>query len=323
MAKLPKQVQAQALAAEEFDNQVRAGNTPPTPEIPEPQEPPQPAAATPPASEPRPPQDEAVVWKNRFQTLQGKYNAEVPQLHAQVRTLTESVQALTKKLEEQPAKSTDKSTKLVTKEDVDAFGEDLVDMARRVAREEFGDREEAYQQKIAELKQELQQARGEVGQVVEDNAQQARVRFFKDLDAAVPKWSEVQQTQECQEWLASRMPGSRATWDQALKAAANDLDVETVAEIFGSFYEKHPALNPKKPAAKPAAAAQKELQRQVTPSRAASTPTQTAQKRTLSAREYEQESMRQMRLMQSGKWQEAQALEAELNLALAEGRVTV
>lgn len=326
---LPKQVQAQADALEQFEKQVAQarGAAEPKPEEPQPPDPegsaPAPASAPTPAEAPKPADDDSSTWRQRYLSLQGQYNSQVPALQQQVQTLTDSVAQLTQQLKtkEVAPPTPEPEAELVTKKDVDAFGEDLVDLARRIAKDEFGKRESKYIKQIEALQGQLAEARGQVGEVVESTAKTANERFFETLDARLPGWDKVQATAECQEWLGTRIPGTTATWDMALKDAASRRDVKTVVEVFDAFFGKHPALNPNASAPAPAPAKQ-ELQRQVAPSKsAASTPSANA-KRTYTGAEYQAESMRLMRLMQKGQVEEAGRLDAELNAALAEGRVT-
>lgn len=327
---LPKQVQAQADALEQFERQVAEARSAAEPKPDEPNPPPKdpegsapaPAPAPAPADPPKSADDDST-WRQRYLSLQGQYNSQVPALQQQVQTLTESVAQLTQQLKtkEAPAPEPAPEADLVTKKDVDAFGEDLVDLARRIAKDEFGKRESKYLKQIEALQGQLAEAKGQVGEVVESTAKSANERFFETLDARLPGWDKVQATAECQEWLGTRIPGTTATWDMALKQAASNRDVKTVMEVFDAFFAKHPTMNPTAKAPAPAPAKQ-ELQRQVAPSKSsASTPTANT-KRTYTGAEYQAESMRLMRLMQRGQAEEAGRLDAELNAALAEGRVT-
>lgn len=325
---LPKQVQAQADALAEFEKQVAAGNTPaddpkPTedpPADPAPEPTPQPQEPAP--AEPPKPAEDADKWKQRYLSLQGQFNSQVPALQDQVRQLTETVTQLTAKLEQQTTKPVEpqEPSELVTNKDVEAFGEDLVDLARRIAKEEFGKRESKYIKQIEALEGQLAAAKGDVDNVAQNQAQTAMDRFFEGLTKAIPTWQEVQATEECQTWLTTRVPGTRATWDQALKQAAADRDVAAVVEVFDVFFEKHPNLNPKAKQQK-ADSAKQELSRQVAPGKSTATA-QPQGKRTYSQQDYWNESQRQLTAMKQGRMEEAQRIEAELDAALREGRVS-
>lgn len=326
---LPKQVQAQAEALAVYEQQVEDAKSdgPKPDETPnaDPAQNPNLQSLEPVATEPpKPAEDDPnnATWRQRYQSLQGQFNSQVPALQQQVRQLTESVTELTVRAEQAQARAQaePEQTDLVTKTDVDAFGEDLVDLARRIAKEEFGKRESKYVKQIEQLQGQLSEATGQVGEVVQSQAVTANERFFAGLANALPTWEMTQSSAECQAWLSTRIPGTTATWDQALKDAASKRDVTAVVEVFEVFYEKHPALDPK---AKPAAQsnARQELQRQVAPGKSSASTAQQTSKRVYSAREYEQESMNQLRLLQRGDVEGAGRVEAELNAALAEGRI--
>ena len=266
--------------------------------------------------------DDASLWRQRYQSLQGQFNSQVPALQQQVRQLTDTVGSLTEKLEKQVVQppNVDEQIELVTKTDVDAFGEDLVDLARRIAKEEFGKRESKYLQQIDALEGKLTEATGQVGEVQQTQAAATTERFFENLNQQLPTWEKIQSTTECQDWLGTRIPGVNLTWNQALLDAANSRNVSAVMEVFNAFFERYPAYDPKTQGQTQTSARQ-ELNRQVAPSKSSASSPQSTQKRVYTAREYEQESMKIMRLMQQGKKEDVRRLEAELDAAAAEGRI--
>ncbi len=331
---LPKQVQDQADAVAEWDRQQAEANKPPTAPAPtEPiavvapvvTEPVAPPAA--PVEPPKPPvvDEEAAKWKHKYQTIQGMYNSHVPQLQNKVKQLGEDLEKALRDVEAlktatKPAVS-GSPTSLVTPKDEEAFGKDLVDLARRIAVEQFAPVEERYQKQITELTKKLESS---VQEVTTGSEQTAFQTFLDRLSIRLPSWQQIQETPECQEWLSSRVPGTDFSWDAALKDAAKRKDVEKALEVFSVFFQRYPQLDPnKKPAPAPAPAPSAELQRQVSPNKSGSAaPTAAPNRRFYTSREYEQESMRQMRLEQHGRTTEAKQIEAELNAALAEGRIT-
>jgi len=264
----------------------------------------------------------SLTWKQRYQSLFGMYNSQMPALQQEVVQLKDTVKSLTDKLEKQVAQTpnVDEQIELVTKTDVDAFGEDLVDLARRIAKEEFGKRESKYLQQIDALEGKLTEATGQVGEVQQTQAAATTERFFENLTQQLPTWEKIQATTECQDWLGTRIPGVNLTWNQALVNAANSRNVSAVMEVFNAFFERYPAYDPKTQGQTQTSARQ-ELNRQVAPSKSSASSSQSTQKRVYTAREYEQESMKIMRLMQQGKNEDVRRLEAELDAAAAEGRI--
>ena len=328
---LPKQVQRQADAAAEYDRQLAAnqeakpdedqkaqqtGETPPTEQSKAAEPAPEPTLA------PVAQDDEDAKWKQRYLSLQGIFNAQKQQmteLTNTVASLTATIEQL-KTVQAQPVSASEPSNNgLVSEQDVEAFGADLVDLARRVAREEFGEREKAYKDEIRELKAKLQTTEGQVSQVASTQAATAQERFFDTLAARMPNWEQLQATPECQAWLGTTVPGTPLTWDAVLREAASRMSVDSVLEVFSAFVSAHPQFAPQKPNK----SANAELSRQVAPSKSkASTATPQGERRIYSATEYQAESMRVIRLAQSGKHDEAARLEQELDTALAEGRVS-
>lgn len=328
---LPKQVQDQADALEAYEKAVAEAkaaepNQEVNPEATPANEPVQqsqePVSAEPVKSVEDDPNSQ--TWRQRYQSLQGQFNSQVPALQQQVRQMTDSVEQLTARLEAaeaaKAAPQEPEMSELVTKTDVDAFGEDLVDLARRIAKEEFGRRESTYVKQIEALESKLAEAKGTVGEVVQSQAASAQERFFENLTTALPTWEAVQATEQCQTWLSSRIPGSTATWNDALVGAASRRDVPAVLEVFGAFFERNPSLNPSAKKQE-ADTARQELNRQVAPGKSSASTSTPTSRRTYTGAEFQSESMRLMRLQQKGSNDDAARLDAELNAALAEGRV--
>ena len=226
------------------------------------------------------------------------------------------------KLKEQKAEpqSEPEPSQLVTNKDVEAFGEDLVDLARRIAKEEFGRRESKYIKQIEALEGQLTKAEGQVGEVVQSQAKTAQDRFFENLNSTLPTWEAIQATDDCQTWLATRIPGSQATWNDALLNAANRQDVQSVKEVFDTFFEKYPAHNPSAKKQQQSNARQ-ELNRQVAPGKSTASTPSSQNGRIYTSADYIAESNRIVRLSQQGKHDQAMQLQTELDAAQTEGRI--
>ena len=324
---LPKQVQAQVHVAEEYDKQVAAAQqaAEPKPEDEQQQssEPePEKQSQEPVSVETPKPTEEDATWKQRYLSLQGQYNSQVPTLQQQVRQLTDSMDQLQVKLKEQKAEpqSEPEPSQLVTNKDVEAFGEDLVDLARRIAKEEFGRRESKYIKQIEALEGQLTKAEGQVGEVVQSQAKTAQDRFFENLNSTLPTWEAIQATDDCQTWLATRIPGSQATWNDALLNAAGRQDVSAVKEVFDTFFERYPAHNPSAKKQQQSNARQ-ELNRQVAPGKSTASTPSSQNGRIYTSADYIAESNRIVRLSQQGKHDQAMQLQTELDAAQTEGRI--
>lgn len=318
MAKLPKQVQAQADAAEAYDKQMQPVDESKVQQSSEPAEPAaqvqDPTPVAPVVTQTPDPQ-----WEQKFRSLQGIFNKQVPELQAKVRELTEEIGKL-KEQKPAPVAAPEPENRLVTDKDSESFGADLIDLARRVSREEFGKERQSYQKEIAELRSQLQKASTKVDQVEDATQRSTFDQFLDKLSNRLPDWKKIQDTEDCQNWLGTRVPGTDVDWNYALQRAANRMDIDGVLEIFGEFFNKYPAHNPVKPVVNDA---RSELEKQVSPSkpRGGSGPSAPQAKRIYTGEEYSAESMKQMRLEKAGKLKEAAVIEQELNAALMEGRV--
>lgn len=323
---VPQQIANQAAEVAAFEAQVAADREAAAkrqeaenPEPPEPPAPPTPAPAPPPASS-----DEAALWKQRFLSLQGMYNQQVPSLQRELKEMKEQMAELSKVKTATPPPESSKGKKLVTDQDVTAFGADLIDVIKRGAQEQVAAVSELYEGKIAALEQQLAQATQTVDTVTRVQTQSVQDSFFERLQSRLPAWQTIQDSAECQNWLSQRIPGSQNTWNDALVGAADRFDVNAVMEVFDEFFRAHPTQKPgQPPAPAPAPRNRSELERQVTPQKtsASNTSVPNGEKRTYTGKDYENISMQIVRLQQQGRNAEATALEAELNAALRENRV--
>lgn len=338
---LPAQVQAQLDAAEALQAQLAqpqpaeaAVNTDAPAANTDPEPPKEPESVDPTPTEPAPPaepknDDAYAQLEQRYKSLQGMWQSSVSRLNKaeqQVQDLTEKLQQAIEKLDQAaaaPAKPNEpQAASLVTDKDAEAFGTDLIDLARRVAKEQFGEREQQLLGQITKLEQRLAAQDAKLGTVAETQVASAQERFYSALDTGLPQWETIQATPECQQWLQTRVPGTRYTWNDALLTAANETDAPRALEVFDAFFAAFPALNPKKPSAPAPQSKRDELQRQVAPSKSAAAATAPQGKRTYTARDYEVEMQRVVQLGKMRQYDEQAALENELNAALAEGRVT-
>ena len=301
---LPKAIQDQLDAAEAIQQQLT--NQTAEPVIP-------PAEPNP---EPQPPAE--PDWKQRAKTLEGKYNAEVPRLHGQLKDLNTQLATALEQIHQlktaQPKPPEPKPQEFVTKDDEETFGSDLIDLSRRVVREEFAN---LAPQVVAEIRKEFAPIREQVGEVQKKTAQTEEERFWTSVDTAVPDWREIDQDPKWLEWLGEYDPLTGATRQESLNNAHTSLDSARVAAIFKVFKG---AFQPA-PAPAPQATNQKreELQRQVAPSKSRAATTAPAPERTWTAAEYERAF--DPRLSATMSADEISKLQTDADKAYAEGRV--
>lgn len=263
----------------------------------------------------RSPTDVADDFEQKYRTLRGKYDAEVPRLHQQVKELTEKVEQLSKAAEKpqavEPTKPKEKVS-LVTDADRAEFGEELIDVQRRVAREvaaEYQEQLEAQAKVIEELKAQVSNTGSQIGQMT----------FAQKLTQLVPDFEQVDTDERWVAWLNEYDPMLRAPRRTQAKAAFDAGDAEAVAHYVKLW--KASIADTQEPVK---AKRQAELEKQVAPNRTAnSARTQNVGKeaKIYSAREVEGVWNKIRVLNTRGQVDEAAKLEAEITAAYLEGRV--
>ena len=316
---LPKQVQAQLAEVEAYEKALEAQSNPQDGEldtetevVAETEEAPKLEKAKPADT---PPTDvEEETFKQKYKTLTGKYDAEVPRLHQQVREMTEATKQLReelKALKVEPTKSKEKVS-LVTDADRAEFGEDLLDVQRRVAREvseEYSDRLGQQDAVIQKLQKDLAATGSQVGEV----------NFSQRLAQLVPDFAQIDSDERWIAWLDEHDPMLRGPRKAQAQQAFNAGDVEAVAHYVGLWKETLAAPTAAKPN-------QAELEKQVAPNRSATsvrTQSTTQTSKIYSPKDADRAWSKVRTLNTRGQYAEAEKLEADLTAAYMEGRVRV
>jgi hypothetical protein len=316
---LPRQVEAQLRELEALEKQLTDAQNPapadPEPTQAEPPQDPQPAPAEPKPVEPTPTPTEPVVaeetWQQKYKTLKGMYDAEVPRLHADLRELKGQVDSLRKASETKPVEPAKPKAaeKLVTDADVEAFGQDLIEVQRKVAREvasEFRGELDAMRAENEKLREQLTSTGT---QVSEASFEQRLYRMVPDFEAvnANPKWIA---------WLNEVDPLLRAPRSSVAQQAFNRGDAEGVAHYVAMFKQTVAPAEQK-------ADKTDELERQLQPNRGATSAPPTSQKgKVYTNSDIEKMFRKAADLGTKGQLDAAKKLEAEIDAAFMEGRVT-
>lgn len=257
---------------------------------------------------------EDETFAQKYKTLQGKYDAEVPRLHQQIRDLNAKLQELEKAQKEPESEPTKPKEKVsyVTDADRAEFGEELIDVQRRVAREvaaEYQEQIEAQAKVIEELRSQVANTGSQIGQMT----------FAQKLAQLVPDFDKVDRDERWVAWLNEHDPMLRAPRRTQAKAAFDAGDAEAVAHYVNLW--KASVADTQEPVK---AKRQAELEKQVAPNRSAnSARTQSAGKESkiYSAREVEAAWTKIRTLNTRGQLDDAAELEAQITAAYLEGRV--
>lgn len=217
------------------------------------------------------------TYAQRWRTLQGQFNAEVPrlrgankELQARVAQLENLLSTLSSASAAAPsAQPQSPAQKLVTDDDVAEYGESI-DMMRKVTREEVG----SLHGKIAQLEGIIanltQSVSGsvipQVQRVAQQQAASAEERFWGNLAQRVPNWQQINNDQDFQSWLLEIDPLTNTSRQTHLEIAQRDLDVNRVVAFFNAFTAASGKFAPQATAQPNRSAS--ELEKQVAPGRA-------------------------------------------------------
>lgn len=204
--------------AEEALNRLKS---PPQQTANEPAPPAQQVATPPPPPAPAPNTGDEP-WEARYRSLHGKYNAEVPRLNAALKDRDAELSALREEVE--ALKQAKDRQSLVKPEEIQEFGEPLVDLIRRAAREEVG----AKDQEISELKSQLKSIKSTSEQTVES-------AFYEKLATAIPDWMTINDDPEFHSWLAEHDELTGYQRQELLSQAEKRKDAVRVARFFDAF----------------------------------------------------------------------------------------
>jgi hypothetical protein len=338
---LPEQIRKQTEAVQELYKQLNVGQESgeETPQADDPVTPVESSAADEPAPNdpvapsPAPEQktgdDKAPEdFAQKYKTLQGMYNAEVPRLHQRIQQMEQLLASLSSQptpAASAPAAATaTPPAKLVTEKDVEEYG-DAIDMMRKVTKEEMN----AVMQRMSQLEGVLQQFQSNVVPQVQAVAQKQAVtaeqQFWADLTSTVSNWREVNDNQAFQAWLLEMDPLTGITRQTYLEDAQRALDARRVSAFFRTWLESTGQANvAQTQGSSPAPAAKSELEKQVTPGRARSAGTPQTNK----GKVYTPEDIKKFfNDVRSGKYrgreQERDRIERDIFTAQRENRIQV
>ena len=330
MTNLPQALQRQLDEAEALEKALTQQQETETPEVP-PQDAVDPEAETTstkaePTPEAQTPEEnqlkakpgkeeDADYWRARATSMYGINQTQAQQLHEmrnQVSHLTTEIANLKAK----PAEP-EKVDPLVTDKDVETFGSDLIDLQERVAKKALSEARAEFKGIVDKQAEYIKQLEAKVGVVDQQVSANAQERFYDALAKQVPDWETVNGDQRFLEWLGETDQMSGVSRQAYLDDAANRMDLPRVVAIFNAFKQiVAPATAPQ---AKVSQNRKEELERQVAPSKSkASSPTDSG-KRIWTKAEFERAM--DPRYTKHLSADESTQLEAELDLAVAEGRV--
>lgn len=191
----------------------------PPPSDPPPADPPVPPQST--NDSPTPPasgQDDN--WEHRFKVLQGKYNAEIPRLAGENKDLKAKLTELEASLESLK----NKPEPLVKPEEIEEYGEGLIDVARRIAREELAGKDA-----------EINSLKAKIDSLSNVTTQKVEADFFTSLTSMVPNWEQINQDPKFLSWLDEVDELTGESRQTLLSRAEQSRDAARTAKFFNAF----------------------------------------------------------------------------------------
>lgn len=192
-----------------------------------------------PDAQPKPPVD--VDWKHKYDTLEGKYRAEVPRLSSDVKQWRENAVALSQRVTELEGKISEAATKtkvVETDQELDALEKDYPDIGKAIKK-----LKEAHRLEMEELTKKFQTGLTEEMQTVKSDLSDTKQDKFDSEMAkfGVADWKTVDTQPEFHAWLNEPAPYGRYTKMELLQDAARALDAGKVSKFFLDFKAQKPA----------------------------------------------------------------------------------
>jgi hypothetical protein len=181
-------------------------------------------------------------WENRYKAMKGRYE----RAENTVRQLTDrlgSLEQVIATLEVRSAGTTEEDTSaskrqtLVTPEEIETYGTDYIDFARRLAKEEVSAEMEDLKRTVNVLSSRLNGVNGYV-------EQNARSQMLGQLDRDLSNWREINGNQDFLSWLALPDPFSGVIRHDMLRSAFERNDTPRVLAFFNGFLAEEAALAP-------------------------------------------------------------------------------
>lgn len=198
-------------------------------------------------------------FEHKYRVLQGKYNKEQAELlsalNAARQTLAEAARA-NELLQAQvraapapaaPAASTAPAptSHLVTKEERDNFGDDLIDVVGRRAKEVLSPEVEA-------LKREIAQLSSQVAGNTQDTVETKREKVYMLLSNRVPNWETINKSPQFLAWLEGIDVFSGSSRRISLLNAFNTFNASRVVGIFEAYAKEDASGSTAEPLVDPA-----------------------------------------------------------------------
>jgi len=184
------------------------------------------------APEHTPPPPKEPNWEHRYHSMEGRVK--------QLQQVNQNLLGQLKQFSEAPPQPPQPPKPLITPEERQTYGDELLSVVERKALEATMPKLTQLERENLELKQRL--ARGEANDV------------YTVLTAQLPNWRDINNSDEWKSWLSLPDLYSGMIRDQLLKSAFASGDAGRVLNFFRGFLAEHPSSQPSSMAQQPQAA---------------------------------------------------------------------
>jgi hypothetical protein len=266
---VPEQIRKQSEAVEAFYNGADPATGQETPPPAGEAKPDEQSTTQPTVVEGR--KEDEETYEQRFRTLQGMYNAEVPQLHRQVKEANQRMQQMESLLATMPAEPVGQQQDqyepktFISNTDVEEYG-NSIDVMRKVSKEELDPVVYEIQRLRAQVESLQANVVPQVENVVRQQTANAGQSFWTQLQSMVPNWQEINNHPDFHTWLLEVDPMLGGTRQTLLEQAQQNFDAQRAASFFVTWQQLRAAPQP----APRTEAQPSELEQQVAPGRSKS-----------------------------------------------------
>lgn len=268
---LPKQIRKQIKQTEEIEDYIRGTDDNPNPvdvankaaqdeidnllsEV-DPKDPPaasvtelhpKPEGGDPEVTPEPEPKPERTDWKQKYSVLKGKYDAEVPRMAQDLREANDRITSLEDKLAGLATQAVVDPAVVpartdFTPEEIADYGEDLMDVMGRKAREIV---QSEYQPQIESLQGEVTNLKTQLGGTDKRVGKFETNEVFAQLDAEVKDWRAVNVDPEFHEWLDQLDPFTGESRKNLMLNAFNRKNAQQVKAFFTTYAQENAAVVP-------------------------------------------------------------------------------
>jgi len=180
-----------------------------------------------------PVKSDTADYKQKYQTLEGKYKAEVPRLSAEIGQWKDYATSLQERITALEKVKPVKIDEPVTDPDIEAVTTAYPEVATLIKK-----MEKKHEVEIQKLRSELEGGSAEIKDLKNETVLSKQDRFDMAMrTAGVPDWKVIDKDPVFIEWLGEQVPYTRSTKLQLLQQAAREFDADTVSKFFLDFKE--------------------------------------------------------------------------------------